>query len=105
MSRRRRSAWATATASSIRCVAALLLLATVSTEARAQVLAIPTPGDPAAEEKHDGFSVRKEDAKFNDALEDFARYRDKKAWELAFRSLETLAEAKREGMVPAGSGF
>jgi outer membrane protein assembly factor BamB len=55
--------------------------------------------------KDDGFSVRKEAAKFNDALEDFQRYRDKKAWELAFRSLETLAEAKRDGMVSAGKGF
>lgn len=56
-------------------------------------------------EQHDGFSVRKEGPKFNDALEDFERYRDKKAWELAFRSLEQLAEGKREGMVPAGDGF
>ena len=61
---------------------------------------------PAAPAKHDGFSVRKEPAKFTDALADFKRYQDKKAWELAFRSLETLAEAKRDGMVPAGKkGF
>jgi outer membrane protein assembly factor BamB len=57
------------------------------------------------EEKHDGFSVRKEAGKFNDALEDFNRYRDKKAWELAFRSLEQLGQAKKDGMVPAGDGF
>ena len=57
------------------------------------------------EEKQDGFSVRKEAGKFNDNLEDFERYRDKKAWELAFRSLEQLGEAKKDGMVPAGSGF
>jgi outer membrane protein assembly factor BamB len=61
---------------------------------------------PATPAKHDGFSVRKEPAKFTDALEDFRRYKDKKAWELAFRSLETLGEAKRDGMVPAGKrGF
>lgn len=57
------------------------------------------------DEQHDGFSVRKEDAKFNDALADFERYRDKKAWELAFRSLDLLADGKREGMVAAGDGF
>ena len=56
-------------------------------------------------EQQDGFAIRKEGAKFNDALEDFERYRDKKAWERAFRSLEQLAEGKREGMVPAGDGF
>lgn len=78
----------------------------VTSFAAGQIIALPAPGvEEEPGEKHDGFSVRKEDAKFNDALEDFARYRDKEAWELAFRSLETLGEAKREGMVPAGSGF
>jgi outer membrane protein assembly factor BamB len=63
-------------------------------------------GETAEEaRKNQGFNIRKEAAKFNDALEDFSRYRDKKAWELAFRSLETLTEAKRDGMVPAGKGF
>lgn len=66
---------------------------------------IDTGESPDQARKNEGFTIRKEAAKFNDALEDFARYRDKKAWELAFRSLETLAEAKREGMVPAGNGF
>src|SRR5215207_7705946 len=58
-----------------------------------------------SEGKQDGFSVRKEAGKFNDALEDFARYRDKRAWELAFRSLEQLPETKMDGMVSAGNGF
>jgi outer membrane protein assembly factor BamB len=70
---------------------------------RAQIIDTGETAEQAR--KNDGFNIRKEATKFNDALEDFARYRDKKAWELAFRSLETLAEAKRDGMVPAGDGF
>jgi outer membrane protein assembly factor BamB len=66
---------------------------------------IDTGETPEQARKNEGFNIRKEASKFNDALEDFARYRDKKAWELAFRSLETLNEAKRDGMVPAGNGF
>src|SRR5690242_11214558 len=101
MSRRHRprsSAWA-----------ALITLAVAAAVCRAaQVVVVNgnvVNANAAEEEKHDGFSIRKEAGKFNDALEDFARYRDKKAWELAFRSLETLGEAKRDGMVPAGNGF
>ena len=108
MSRRCRSAWAAAsTLSTVACTCAGLLLGIgLAVRAQGQIVAVATRAGEAPEEKHEeGFSVRKEDAKFNDALEDFARYRDKKAWELAFRSLDTLAEAKREGMVPAGDGF
>jgi outer membrane protein assembly factor BamB len=99
MSRRR-----SARAAEVLWCAAVIAVAVFTRQAPAQVFTVPAPGEEPAE-KHDGFSVRKEDAKFNDALEDFARYRDKKAWELAFRSLETLAEGKREGMVATGDGF
>ena len=86
--------------------AGVLIIGGLTTPSIGQLITTTRIGGEAEEQKaEDGFSVRKEDAKFNDALEDFARYRDKKAWELAFRSLETLAEAKREGMVAAGDGF
>src|SRR5437868_617505 len=49
-----------------------------------------------------GFSVQKEDAKIVNALDDFDRYRGKKAWEIAFRTLGSLSEQDCKGMVPAG---
>ncbi len=52
-----------------------------------------------------GFSVRKEDSKIVDALEDFQRYRDKKAWEIAFRTISGLAEQDLKGMLPTKDGF
>src|SRR6266700_2863612 len=57
--------------------------------ARGQVLTEPptvdisSSGDEAA--KTGGFSVKKEDAKIIEQFEDFERYRDKKAWEKAFK--------------------
>jgi hypothetical protein len=94
--------------SSIKSAAAVGVLLAASLLSSGPVLALIVQGAGGSEEpekKHEGFSVRKEDSKFNDALDDFTRYRDKKAWELAFRSLEILADGKREGMVPAGKGF
>lgn len=52
-----------------------------------------------------GFSVRKEDKQKLDALDDFARYVDKKAWERAFAAITPLLEADLKAMVPAADGF
>ena len=52
-----------------------------------------------------GFSLKKEDRKVIDALSDFDRYRDKKAWDMAFRSLTTLTETPSKGMIQAKDGF
>jgi outer membrane protein assembly factor BamB len=52
-----------------------------------------------------GFQLKKEDRKIIDALTDFERYRDKKAWDLAFRSINTLTETPSKGMIQAKDGF
>ncbi len=52
-----------------------------------------------------GFSFSKVDSKTIDSLADFRRYSDKKAWELAFRTLNSLEEEKNKGLAPAGDGF
>ena len=51
-----------------------------------------------------GFSVRKEDPKVSDALEDFRRHSQKKVWELAFKALASVVEKDPKGMVAAGDG-
>src|SRR5688500_15531587 len=53
---------------------AMLALAGV---ARGQIAIATVDNEEQPQQKFDGFSVRKEAGKFNDALEDFARYRDK----------------------------
>src|SRR4051794_18622781 len=78
----------------------VIVVVAVGSVAPVHAQIIDTGETPEQARKNEGFNIRKEAAKFNDALEDFARYRDKKAWELAFRSLEILTEAKRDGMVP-----
>lgn len=65
----------------------------------------PDPENPNARTPQTGFSVRKEDAKVIDALEDFRRHSEKNAWELASRALATVAEKDPKGMVPAGGGM
>lgn len=62
------------------------------------------PEDQAAQNPQRGFSVRKEDPKIIDALEDFKRHSQKKAWELAFRAIASVSEKDPKGMVPAGDG-
>jgi outer membrane protein assembly factor BamB len=52
-----------------------------------------------------GFSVRKTDDKFVNAVDDFQRYRDKKAWELAFRSLTSVTGVDPKLMAPSKDGF
>jgi hypothetical protein len=61
--------------------------------------------DSNPQKKSTGFSLRKEDIKVIDALKDFERYRDKKAWELAFRAISGVAEGESKGMVPSKDGF
>lgn len=59
-----------------------------------------TPQRPA------GFSIKKEDPKVIEHLEDFARYRDKKAWDKAFKSLTAAIDTSVIGaLAPAKDGF
>src|ERR1051325_2657382 len=84
-------------------VGAVLLCAGV---ARGQIMAVADNSDESnPQKKTTGFSLRKEDIKVIDALKDFERYRDKKAWELAFRAISGVAEGEAKGMVPAKDGF
>src|SRR5437588_548918 len=76
--------------------------------ANAQVappVAVDTSDEEAVPKPVTGFSVKKEDNKVNDLFADFNRYRDKKAWEVAFRSLGQLGEQELKGMVPSKDGF
>lgn len=52
-----------------------------------------------------GFALLKADSKVVDLIEDFDRYAGKKSWELAFRALNSIDDAKIKGMVPAEDGF
>ena len=55
-----------------------------------------------------GFMVRKQPAAVTDAIDDFERYRDHKAWEKAFAALAKVGEAAGDRLVltpePAGAG-
>lgn len=52
-----------------------------------------------------GFAVLKADSKVVEMIEDFDRYAGKKSWELAFRALNSIDDAKSKGMVAAADGF
>src|SRR5678815_977780 len=82
----------------------LAVCALVGHVARAQIAVMDTD-DSNPQKKSTGFSLRKEDIKVIDALKDFERYRDKKAWELAFRAISGVAEGESKGMVPSKDGF
>ena len=58
-----------------------------------------------AAENTGGFQIPKEDSKTRDKLEDFNRYAGKKAWELAFRTMNSLLETEGTGMVPVNEGL
>ncbi len=73
--------------------------------ASAQVMAQMAMGDEEQTNQPGGFQLKKEDRKIIDALTDFERYRDKKAWDLAFRSITTLTETPSKGMIQAKDGF
>ncbi|MCL2647485.1 MAG: PQQ-binding-like beta-propeller repeat protein [Phycisphaerales bacterium] len=52
-----------------------------------------------------GFALPKEDSKAIGRLEDFDRYVGKKAWDLAFRTMNSFSDTEGQGMVPAADGF
>jgi len=89
------------------CLAlALGLLVTITPDTLADVIAdIIIEEEDEQTEQQGGFSIKKEDKKVIDALDDFNRYSEKKAWELAFRALGTAAESEGKGMLPAKDGF
>lgn len=61
---------------------------------------------PQEPPKNTGFSVKKEDQKLIEQFEDFERYRDKKAWDRAFKALDGVLAAKAAGgMTSTRDGF
>src|SRR6478672_912924 len=54
--------------------------------------------------QRNGYTVRKADDKFVNAVDDFARYRDKKEWEKAFRSLTSVLTVDPKLMAPSKDG-
>ena len=64
------------------------------------------PGDTEETPTANGFSIKKEDQKLIEQFEDFERYRDKKAWDKAFKALDTFsATADPNAMAPTKDGF
>lgn len=56
--------------------------------------------------KNNGFSIKKEDQKLIEQFEDFERFRDKKAWDRAFKALDTFsATGDPSAMAPTKEGF
>jgi hypothetical protein len=82
-----------------------LYCASASAQIMAQVAVANGPGDDGAAAKTNGFSVRKEPQPIIDALAEFDRYCGKEAWEKAFASLATAADANPTGLIPAKDGF
>ena len=64
------------------------------------------PGDNEDAPASTGFSIKKEDQKLIEQFDDFERYRDKKAWDKAFKALDTFsATSDPTAMAPAKDGF
>jgi outer membrane protein assembly factor BamB len=59
----------------------------------------------SADERPNGFSLKKEDPAVVDAYADFERYSDKQDWAKAFHSLDTVLQSAPKGMVPVADGF
>jgi outer membrane protein assembly factor BamB len=72
-----------------------------SSTATAQI--VVTSGETT--DQPNAFVVRKESKLTLDALEDFERFRDKRAWEKAFGALEKVATTDPGRMVAAADGF
>ena len=77
-------------------LAAVALLAAVVPAAQAQ-------DAPAGD--HAGFIVRKQAQPITEAIEDFERYRDRKAWEKAFAALSKVADASGDRLVLGTDGL
>src|SRR6266545_1798609 len=81
-------------------LAGLSLGVCLSTSA-AQVMVQGEAGEETNPNQRIGFTVRKADDKFTNAVDDFERYRDKKEWEKAFRSLANITSVDPKVMAPA----
>lgn len=89
-------------------ISAILALVALGALARGAAFGqIMIVNGPNGEEtpKSTGFSVRKEPQPIVDALAEFDRYSGKEAWEKAFASLATAADATPTGLIPAKDGF
>jgi outer membrane protein assembly factor BamB len=61
--------------------------------------------DDDAEQNHSGFVLRKQPAAVTEAIEDFERYRDHKAWEKAFAALAKVADAGGDRLLVTSDGL
>jgi outer membrane protein assembly factor BamB len=75
----------------------------ISVPAFGQVMTVTD--DAVQPDQGNGFVVRKEAKPTLDALEDFERFRDKRAWEKAFSALDKVASTDPGRLVSAGNGF
>jgi outer membrane protein assembly factor BamB len=63
-------------------------------------------GDSEDASKTNGFAVKKEDQKVLEQFDDFERFRDKKAWDRAFKSLDSISGTADSGaMSSTKDGF
>src|SRR5690242_19583786 len=88
--------------------AALVICPMARSQAMQVINGVPVGMDSDEEQQKPtgGFSVKKEDQKVIEQLEDFDRYRDKKAWDRAFKALSGVVDSgQTNGMAPTKDGF
>lgn len=90
--------------------ACVLALSAFSARPAAAQVAMQVPvadvDEQTQPQKNTGFSIKKEDQKVIEQIEDFERYRDKKAWDRAFKSLSAVLDTKDTGgLAPTKDGF
>src|SRR4051794_23993633 len=86
-------------------VRSILVCLSLAAPALARPIMMAQSDDGNENKQQAGFSIRKEDQKIIDALDDFARYSGKEAGEKAFASLATAADATPTGLIPSKDGF
>ena len=78
------------------CLFALLAPLPRSASAQQQMIIGPVStvdidaNDPNEAAKTSGFSIKKEDQKLIEQFDDFERFKEKKAWDRAFKSIDAL---------------
>jgi outer membrane protein assembly factor BamB len=83
----------------------LVIISCTTIPVRAQMVFINGVAQNADSGTPSGFSVHRDSQNVSEAMEDFERYRDKKAWEKAIGAFNKLIDAKPSGLVADKSGF
>ena len=95
--------WANAVLVLAIVVAALWFISFPPEKAAGQIFINGVAQNPGDAQK--GFSVHKDSQAVSESIEDFERYRDKKAWEKAIGAFNKLVDAKPTGLVADKDGF